>query len=85
MDLNVEIKGSGYPILCLHGHPGSSQTMSVFTNVLSQNYQTISPDLRGYGQTKANKKFEMEEHISDLKNLLEQYQIKECQTLIHRI
>ena len=78
MNLNVEIKGSGYPILCLHGHPGSSQTMSVFTNVLCQHYQTIAPDLRGYGQTKANQKFEMEEHVSDLKELLEQLQIKEC-------
>jgi len=78
MNLNVEIKGSGYPILCLHGHPGSSQTMSVFTDVLCQHYRTIVPDLRGYGQTKASQKFAMEEHISDLKKLLEQHQIKEC-------
>ncbi len=78
MNLNVEIKGSGYPILCLHGHPGSSQTMSVFTNVLCQRYQTITPDLRGYGQTKAKKQFQMTEHISDLKKVLEQHQIKEC-------
>ena len=81
MDLNVEIKGSGYPILCLHGHPGSSQTMSVFTDVLSQRYQTIAPDLRGYGQTKFKKRFEMEEHISDLQQLLRQHQIKECLVL----
>lgn len=81
MDLNVEIKGSGYPILCLHGHPGSSQTMSVFTDVLCQNYQTIAPDLRGYGQTKVNKQFQMEAHILDLQQLLEKHQINKCLVL----
>lgn len=81
MNLNVEIKGSGYPILCLHGHPGSHQTMSVFTNVLCQNYRTIAPDLRGYGQTKAPQKFQMKQHIRDIQQLLEQHQIKKCLVL----
>ena len=51
MELNTEIKGQGQPILCLHGHPGSAASMSVFTNYLSQQYQTITPDLRGYGKS----------------------------------
>ena len=78
MDLNVEIKGTGYPILCLHGHPGSSATMSVFTNYLSQKYQTIAPDLRGYGQSRFRGNFEMEDHLEDLKQLLNRYQIENC-------
>ena len=78
MNLNVEIKGKGYPLFCLHGHPGSSTTMSVFTNHLSQKYQTIAPDLRGYGQSRFKGNFEMEDHLNDLQQLLDQYQIERC-------
>ncbi len=78
MDLNVEIRGKGYPILCLHGHPGSADSMSVFTEVLSQQYQTIAPDLRGYGKSRHRGDFAMEQHLEDLQKLLAQYQIEDC-------
>ena len=78
MDLNTEIKGQGYPILCLHGHPGSSASMSVFTNYLAQNYKTISPDLRGYGKSKCQQDFVMEDHLKDLTALLDKYKIDRC-------
>jgi proline iminopeptidase len=44
--LSVDIQGKGFPILCLHGHPGSGGSLSVFTHHLSQRFQTIAPDLR---------------------------------------
>jgi pimeloyl-ACP methyl ester carboxylesterase len=78
MKLNVTIQGQGFPIFCLHGHPGSSKTMSVFTDVLSQSYQTIAPDLRGYGQSPAKGKFKMKDHLQDLQQLLDEYQIEKC-------
>ena len=78
MDLNTEIKGQGYPILCLHGHPGSSLSMSVFTNYLSKQYQTIAPDLRGYGKSRCHQSFTMQDHITDLTALLDKYNIDSC-------
>ena len=78
MNLNVEIRGTGYPILCIHGHPGSSNSMSVFTDRLSQNYQTIAPDLRGYGKSRFKENFTMEDHLDDLQQLLDRYQIEDC-------
>ena len=78
MELNVEIKGQGYPILCLHGHPGSANSMSVFTDVLSAKYQTIAPDLRGYGKSRYRRDFVMEAHLDDLQQLLDKYQIQDC-------
>ncbi len=78
MNLNVEIRGTGYPVLCLHGHPGSSASMSVFTERLSQQYQTIAPDLRGYGRSRFKGNFEMEDHLDDLQQLLDRYQIEDC-------
>ena len=78
MELNVEIKGQGYPILCLHGHPGSAASMSVFTDVLAQKYQTIAPDLRGYGKSRYRRDFVMEQHLEDLEKLLDKYEIDNC-------
>ncbi len=78
MNLNVKIKGTGSPILCLHGHPGSSASMSVFTDFLSQQYQTIAPDLRGYGESRFKGNFEMEDHLDDLQQLLDRYRIDDC-------
>lgn len=78
MELHVEIRGKGYPILCLHGHPGSAASMSVFTDILSQKYQTIAPDLRGYGKSRHQRDFVMEQHLEDLQQLLDRYLIQDC-------
>ncbi|PHK35039.1 alpha/beta hydrolase, partial [Nostoc linckia z18] len=43
-NLNVYIQGQGFPILALHGHPGSGRSLSVFTNHLSKRYKTFAPD-----------------------------------------
>jgi pimeloyl-ACP methyl ester carboxylesterase len=78
MELNTEIKGQGYPILCLHGHPGSADSMSVFTKYLAQEYQAIAPDLRGYGKSRYQKPFLIEQHLTDLAELLDKHQIDDC-------
>lgn len=76
--LNIEIKGEGFPILCLHGHPGSGQCMSVFTDFLSRRFQTLTPDLRGYGRSRASQSFQMGDHLIDLENSLDQLNIRHC-------
>ena len=78
LPLNVYVAGTGYPILCLHGHPGSGRSMSVFTRHLSRRYKTLAPDLRGYGQSPATGDFEMEAHLLDLEAVLERYDIDRC-------
>lgn len=78
MQLNVEIRGTGFPILCLHGHPGSGRALSIFTDRLSQTYQTLAPDLRGYGKSQTRQDFEMSAHIDDLEELLDRRQIQQC-------
>lgn len=78
MHLNCHIQGKGFPILCLHGHPGSGQCMSVFTNHLSQRFQTFAPDLRGYGNSRTRQDFSMTDHLSDLEALLDRRHIDKC-------
>ncbi|MDX2216632.1 MAG: alpha/beta hydrolase [Oculatellaceae cyanobacterium bins.114] len=78
IQLTVQVRGSGYPLLCLHGHPGSGNSMSVFTNHLSRRFQTIAPDLRGYGQSRVSEEFDMATHLMDLEALLDRLQIQRC-------
>lgn len=73
--LKVWIDGSGYPIVCLHGHPGSGRSMRVFTEHLAQRFRTIAPDLRGYGQSKTREHFVMLDHLEDLQGVFDRYGI----------
>jgi proline iminopeptidase len=75
-NLNVYVQGEGFPIFCLHGHPGSGQALSVFTNHLSRRFKTIAPDLRGYGKSRFQGNFNMQDHLIDLEKLLDRYQIE---------
>jgi pimeloyl-ACP methyl ester carboxylesterase len=79
--LNVHVQGQGFPILCLHGHPGSGKSLSVFTQHLSQKFQTLAPDLRGYGSSRAYGDFQMNDHLIDLKGVLDRFHIERCLVL----
>lgn len=79
--LAVQVKGEGFPILCLHGHPGSAQSLSVFTNPLSCRFQTIAPDLRGYGRSQSSADFQMHNHLDDLEAILDSLALKRCLVL----
>jgi pimeloyl-ACP methyl ester carboxylesterase len=79
--LNVYIQGQGFSILGLHGHPGTGRSLSVFTNHLSKRYQTFAPDLRGYGKSRWNGNFEMNDHLTDLEALLDRLKIEKCLVL----
>ena len=58
-------------VLCLHGHPGNSEAMQIFVQHFeARGTSTIAPDLRGYGNCKADSAFTMLDHIQDLENLL---------------
>ncbi|WP_404788667.1 alpha/beta fold hydrolase [Altericista sp. CCNU0014] len=79
--LSVRQQGKGFPILCLHGHPGSADCMGVFTDSLSEQFWTIAPDLRGYGKSRTRTPFTMQDHLTDLEALLDRLGIEECPIL----
>lgn len=81
LKLNVHVQGKGFPILCLHGHPGSGRSLSVFTQHLSQRFQTLAPDLRGYGNSPTQVNFNMIDHLIDLEALLDRFQVERCLVL----
>lgn len=69
--LYTEDHGEGFPILCLHGHPGSAKSMGIFREQLSDRFRIIAPDLRGYGKSQTPDRFEMNQHLEDLIHLLD--------------
>ncbi len=79
--LSVLIEGNGFPILCLHGHPGTGRSLSVFTRHLSKRFQTIAPDLRGYGDSRTQQDFLMIDHLTDLEAVLDRYNVSRCLVL----
>jgi pimeloyl-ACP methyl ester carboxylesterase len=79
--LHVSDRGSGYPVLCLHGHPGAGSSFSVLTNHLAPRFRTLAPDLRGYGKSQTDRPFKMTDHLDDLITLLDCYSIERCWVL----
>ena len=75
MKLYALVQGQGFPVLCLHGHPGRGRSLSVFTQHLAPRFQTIAPDLRGYGRSQTSHPFQMTDHLLDLVDLLDQQQV----------
>lgn len=81
MKLHCQDQGKGFPILCLHGHPGSAKTMGVFTEGLRDRYRTLAPDLRGYGRSQTRSPFDIEDSLTDLVELLDALGIERCLVL----
>ncbi|RTX75205.1 alpha/beta hydrolase [Mammaliicoccus sciuri] len=68
--IHYNTKGSGYPIILLHG---VFQDMDVFDPLikkLSKNYQVISIDLRGHGLSDTPHDSRVDDYISDIQQLL---------------
>jgi proline iminopeptidase len=55
--------------------------MAVFTDNLAQRFQTITPDLRGYGASQPQKPFQMDDHVRDLQALLDRLSVDRCLVL----
>lgn len=72
--LNVDISGSGTPVLLLHGFPDSRKIWQAITPYfLEKNYQVIAPDMRGFGDSpnpNGKKHYKIKHVVADLVELL---------------
>jgi len=50
-EINVLTKGSGRPLLLIHGHPETHLTWHKIAPALAEEYTVVIPDLRGYGDS----------------------------------
>lgn len=81
----VEKRGTGFPLLLLHGFTGSSSTWYPLASVLGQTLSTmIMVDLLGHGKTEAPsevKRYDILKAAADLKLLLEKLAVNKVDLL----
>jgi pimeloyl-ACP methyl ester carboxylesterase len=51
VNLHTVDRGSGHPVLLLHGQPGSAASWLPLTRLLEPGYRVLAPDRPGYGST----------------------------------
>jgi pimeloyl-ACP methyl ester carboxylesterase len=82
VEIYFEIRGSGEPLLLLHGFSGSSQDWNILVREWSQNFRLILPDLRGHGRSSVlSKPFRHRDAAADILALLDHLEIDACKGL----
>mgnify|MGYP002622737822 CR=1 FL=1 len=76
--LHVVERGSGLPLVLVHGFPLDHTMWQAQIDDLSNHFRVIAPDLRGFGQSDVTAgTVTMEQHADDLANLLDVIGISE--------
>lgn len=77
-----EIRGSGQPLLLLHGFSGSSADWRTLPASLSESFRLIVPDLRGHGRSGLlSQPFRHRDAADDVLALLDHLRIETCSGL----
>jgi 3-oxoadipate enol-lactonase len=82
IQLYVEVKGTGFPIILIHGNGGDHQAH--FKNIiepLSKNFQTVALDCRGHGQSDKPLAFTMEDHVQDIIGIMDHFGFEKAHLL----
>ncbi len=80
--LNVFDRGTGHPIVFVHGFPLNHTMWSGQLDPLADSYRVIAPDLRGFGQsTVTDGTVSMDQFADDLNALLDALDVSEPITL----
>ena len=81
VSLNVQVAGSGPPVLLLHGFPDSlALWRDVAPRLVAAGHTTIAPDLRGFGESDApagRAHYRMDRIVGDLVQLLAALDVRE--------
>ena len=79
ISLNYTEKGSGFPLVLLHGNGGTSDYFSNQIPFFSKSYRVIAVDTRGHGKSpRGTVPFTLEQFAEDLKELLDDLDIEKC-------
>ena len=71
-ELHVESRGSGMPLLLVHGFPLDHSMWRSQLDALSSAFHVLAPDLRGFGRSHvARGTVSMEQFADDMAELLE--------------
>jgi 3-oxoadipate enol-lactonase len=75
INLNVEIKGKGQPLILIHGVGGDISQWDYEIDRLSQKFKTIALDCRGHGQSDKPENYTIQDHVSDILGVMDYFNI----------
>ncbi len=82
IDMHYQERGTGEPLLLLHGFGGCATEWAPFAEVLAQDYRVISVDLRGHGwSTNQSGTFTMRQSAEDIAALLDELGIAKTRAM----
>lgn len=74
ISLFVEVTGSGFPIIFIHGVGGDHQAYARHViEPLSKNFRTVALDCRGHGQSDKPLVFTIEDHAEDILGIMDHF------------
>lgn len=81
IDLNINTKGTGKPLLLIHVLGGNFKQLDTITTPLSKHFKTISFDVRGHGQSEKLMEYTLQDHINDVLGIMDFYNIEKTYLL----
>ena len=82
--LAYERRGTGVPLVLLHGYPLDHHLWDAVVPLLEDRFEVILPDLRGFGESSTVDSFyAMEDIASDIAGLLDHLEIQEAAIVGH--
>jgi 3-oxoadipate enol-lactonase len=80
--LYVEVKGTGFPVILVHGVGGDHQAhLRNVIEPLSKNFKTIALDCRGHGQSDKPPAYTMDDHVNDVLGIMDHFGIEKAHIL----
>lgn len=74
IQLYVEVKGVGFPVILIHGVGGDHQAhLGNVIEPLSKKFRTIALDCRGHGQSEKPLQFTIEDHVKDILGIMDYF------------
>ena len=83
IQLTYQIEGKGDPIILLHGLDGNLAGFEDLQHQLASSYNVLTYDLRGHGKSSKSESYDLNDHVEDLKILMEKLNIHEAHILGH--
>lgn len=76
INLEVEVKGAGIPLILCHGVGGNHAQMDVIAEPLSQIFKVITPDARGHGNSDKPSGYTLTDHTNDILGIMDHFQLE---------
>jgi len=82
IQLYVEVKGAGFPVILVHGVGGDHDAhLRNIIEPLSRNFKTIALDCRGHGRSDKPLQFTMEDHVNDILGIMDHFGLEKVYLL----